>query len=231
MASYENVPIKEWSVEDRPREKLMTRGIASLTDAELIALLLASGTRHLSAIDVARTILEEVGGLKQLARCGVAELMKHKGIGKAKAISLVAAFELGRRKQYIVEENVKVTSAEIVANYLIPKLGDLDQEVFYVLFLNRNNVIKAENSFFRGGVSATVIDPKLIFREAVHHLASSLIIAHNHPSGNLTPSRADIEITRKLIACGRIFDMMVLDHVIVSHQGYYSFADHDLMKE
>jgi DNA repair protein RadC len=229
MSQYNNLPIKAWAVEDRPREKLMQRGIEALTDAELIALLLATGTRNLSAIDLARNLLQETGGLHQLARCNVRELTRIKGIGKAKAIGLVAAFELGRRKNLNAQPEVKVTSSDIVADYLTPKLHDLNQEVFYVLFLNRNNIIKAEKMIFKGGVSATIIDPKLIFREAVHHLASAIIVAHNHPSGNLNPSKSDLETTRKLVEGGKLFDIHVLDHIIISNRGHYSFADHGMI--
>jgi len=229
MAQYQNIPIKEWSLEDRPREKLLQKGIEALTDAELIAIILSSGTQKHSAIDIAREMLREKGNLMQIARAGVAELTRFKGVGKAKAIALVAAFELGRRKHLKPDDKIKITSAEIVAAYMKPRLSDLDQEVFHVLFLNRNNVVIAEKQFFKGGVAATVIDTKIIFREAVHNLSSAMILVHNHPSGNLTPSHADVDITRKVIACGKIFEIQVLDHVIVSHQGYYSFADHDLM--
>ncbi len=231
MAHYKHIPIKEWSIEDRPREKLLKKGLNALTDAELIAILLSSGTKQQSAIDIAREMLLDQGSLKQLARASVQELTKYNGVGEAKAIALVAAFELGRRKHLHPEDTIKIGNAEDVADHMKPILCDLDHEVFYVLFLNRNNVILAEKLLFKGGVAATVIDPKLIFREAVHYLSSALILIHNHPSGNLSPSQADIEITRKIVACGRIFDIQVLDHVIVSHLGHYSFADHDLMND
>ena len=229
MANYRGVPIKDWALEDRPREKMIQRGVSALTNSELLAILLSSGTRDQSALDLARTILQELDGLPQLARASVAELKHFKGIGQAKALLLVAAFELGRRKNIQNQEPLKVTSSEVVAQYLIPLLSDLNQEVFYVLFLNRNNEIKAERMFFQGGVSSTIIDPRLVFKEAVHQLASGIILAHNHPSGNLVPSQADIESTQKLTAAGKLFDIHVLDHLILSNHGYYSFLDNDLM--
>ncbi len=228
--TYSNTPITQWALEDRPREKLMKRGVDALTDAELVAILLGSGTRELSAISLGRKVLDEIGGLNQLARSGVEELTRIKGIGPAKAISIVTAFELGRRKGIVPEQALRITSAETVAQYLIPKMADLNQEVFYVLFLNRNNEIKAEKPIFRGGVSATVIDPKIVFREAINQLASAMIIAHNHPSGNLSPSQADIQITQKLVEAGKFFDIRVLDHLIISSRGYFSFADEGRME-
>lgn len=227
--SYVNIPITQWALEDRPREKMLKRGIDALTDAELIAILLGSGTQEMSAIDLGRKVLTEVGTLGQLARSSVAELTRIKGIGPAKAITLVTAFELGRRKGIAPDQILRITSAESAANHLIPKLSDQSQEVFYVLFLNRNNEVKAEKPIFRGGVSATVIDPKIVFREAINQLASAIIIAHNHPSGNLSPSQADIQITRKLVQGGKFFDIKVLDHLIISHRGYFSFADEGMM--
>lgn len=229
MAVYDGIPIKDWALEDRPREKMLQKGVSACTNAELLAILLSSGTKDLSALDLARTMLNQVEGLSHLARASVAELTQFKGIGKAKALLLVAAFELGRRKHLHIHKPLKVSSSEGVAQYLRPLLSDLNQEAFYVLFLNRNNQIKAERMFFKGGVATTIIDPRLVFKEAVHQLASGIIVAHNHPSGNLTPSRADIESTKKLVAAGNIFDIHVLDHLIVSTTGYYSFLDNDLM--
>ena len=227
--SYYHLPIKAWAVEDRPREKLMQRGLDALTDAELIAILLGSGSRQESAIDLARKVLAESGDLRALSRSTVSELKKIKGIGPAKAISLVAAFELGRRKSHSNGQLLRVNSAESVATYLMPRLSDLQHEVFYVLFLNRNHEIKAEKKLFSGGLNATIIDTRMVFREAVQQLASAIIVAHNHPSGNLSPSEADIQITCKLAEAGKVFDIPVLDHIIVSHKGFYSFADEGMI--
>ena len=226
---YGNLPIKAWAVEDRPREKMLQRGISALTDAELLAIILGQGTvtmdRRYTALDLARLLIEEAGGLDRLARSSVEDLIRVKGIGKAKAIAIVSAFELGRRKLSGELRPIRVTDASVVAGYLKPKMADLDQEVFHIIFLNRNHEIKAERQIFKGGVSATIIDPKIVFKEAINHLASAIVVAHNHPSGNINPSQADIEITRQLVAAGKLMDIKVIDHLIISERGYYSFAD------
>ena len=151
------------------------------------------------------------------------------GIGPHKAMLLVSSFELSRRKAQEDSWPQKLTSSETVANYMIPKLADFTQEVFIALFLNRNNAILAEETLFTGGISGTVVDTRIIFKRAICHLASALILVHNHPSGNLTPSQADIEVTQKVSKAGKLFDIHVLDHVIVSKKGYYSFADHAML--
>lgn len=249
MTPYPYLPITQWALEDRPREKLMAQGMENLSDPELLAILLGTGTRKQSAMDLARHLIDTIGGLQALSRCGIRQLTEIKGIGPAKAITLMAAFELGRRKAieeisdsrqalkrtqleqgyYAQPERLKVSSSEAVANYLIPKMGHLQQEVCYVLFLNRNNEVKSEKLMFMGGVSATIMDIRLIFREAIHQLASAIIVAHNHPSGNLLPSQADIRITEKLSQSGKLFDIVLLDHLIISPKGYYSFADEGRM--
>lgn len=218
-------PIHTWALEERPREKLSKRGISALTDAELLAILLRSGTREMSAIDLAKELLKQSGGLEKLARASLQMLRQSKGIGDAKAMSLLAAFELARRKASLFSDKMKVSSSQVAAQYFIAKLGDQSQEIFYVLFLNRNNEIEAEKQLFVGGVSATIIDPKVVFREAILHLASGIVIAHNHPSGNLMPSNADLQITKKIQQGADFFDIRLLDHLIVSNRGYYSFAD------
>lgn len=225
MSGYEHHSIKTWALEDRPREKLMQRGISSLTDSEILALILGQGTKNKSAISLAKDIIKKMGGLQQLARTSVKELLKINGIGPAKAISIVASFELGRRKHLSEKKEIKITKSKTVAQYLIPTMSDLEVEVFYILFLNRNNVIKGEKMIFKGGVNTTVVDIKVIFREAVLHLASGIILAHNHPSGNTSPSEADISTTRLLQKGAKLFDIVVLDHVIIAHNKYFSFAD------
>lgn len=225
MNPYSYQPISHWAAEDRPREKLQQRGHTALTDAELLAILLGSGTRECSAIQLARTLIDESGGLEGLARCDVAALTRFKGIGPAKAITLIAAFELARRKQRHLPKRLKVQGAKTVADYLIPLLGEETQEVFYVLFLNRNHEVIAEKEFFRGGIAATVVDPRLIFREALQQMATAMIVAHNHPSGNLSPSQADLQITRKLAEGSKLFDLALLDHLIITSRHYYSFAE------
>ena len=225
MQNYHHLPINSWALEDRPREKLIQRGISALTKAELLALILRTGNQRQSAIELGRNILEAFGGLQGLARASIEDLMKIKGVGRAKAVSIASAFELGRRKALESGKLRKLNSAEAVYQYLGPQLADLDHEVFYVLFLNRNHELKAEKQLFEGGVNATVIDTRIIFREAVNQLASSLILVHNHPSGNLKPSKADKNITLKCKEAGKLFDIPVLDHVIISSKGYYSFAN------
>lgn len=225
MQNYHHLPINSWALEDRPREKLIQRGISALTNAELLALILRTGNQRQSAIELGRNILEAFGGLQGLARASIEDLMKIKGVGRAKAVSIASAFELGRRKALESGKLQKLNSAEAVYQYLGPQLADLDHEVFYVLFLNRNHELKAEKQLFEGGVNATVIDTRIIFREAVNQLASSLILVHNHPSGNLKPSQADRNITLKCKEAGKLFDIPVLDHVIISSRGYYSFAN------
>lgn len=225
MSVYATKPITGWALEDRPREKLLQRGVGALTDAEILAILIGSGTRSLSAIDLARKVLDEMGGLDGLVRCSVSRLTSVKGIGPAKAISIVSAFELARRRQLLEKKVFRITDSTAIAAYLQPKMEHLEREVFHVLFLNRNNELLAEETMFMGGVASTIIDPKLVFRGALQHLASAIIVAHNHPSGSLRPSNADREITRKLSKAGQLFDIMLLDHLIISHRGYYSFAD------
>lgn len=224
-----HLPIKSWALEDRPREKFLQRGKDALTDAELLAILIGSGTRELSAIDLARKVLEEMGGFHQLAKCSVKELTRIKGIGKVKALSIVAAFELSRRKSAINRTSVRLTSSQIIADLLIPRMEDLQQEVFHVLFINQNLKIVGEKQIFQGGVASTVIDVRLVIKEAVNYLASAIVLAHNHPSGSLQPSHADKAITQKVVEAARLFDIRVLDHLIISSMGYYSFADQGLM--
>lgn len=218
-------PITSWAVEERPREKLLQRGVGALTDGELLAILLGTGSRTQSALDLARQLLSELGQLKGLAKADIAELRQVPGIGPAKAIQIVAAFELGRRKRTAIHNPRQFSSSETVAAYLAPRLEDLQQEVFYGLFLSQNHEIIAEQSLFRGGVSSTVVDPKLVFHTALKHLASAVIVAHNHPSGNLRPSRADMDLTHRMVRAGRLLNIRVLDHIIISGRGHYSFLD------
>jgi DNA repair protein RadC len=222
-------PIHSWALEDRPREKLLQRGLNALTDAELLAIILRSGTKSLSALDLARNIIREFDDLEKLARTNLEELLTINGIGKAKAMSILAIFELARRKNSIVSEKLRITSSSVAAKYLMAKLGDENQEVFYVLYLNRNNEVIGEKQLFVGGVNATVIDPRLVFQTSIQQLASAIIICHNHPSGNLTPSQADIQITHKLYRGANVLDIRLLDHLIVSAKGYFSFADEGML--
>lgn len=219
--------ILSWAEEDRPREKLMLKGRAALSDAELIAILIGSGTREYSAVDLSKVILNSVGNnLNELAKLSINDLMKFKGIGDAKAISIAAALELGRRrKESDVQKRAKVTSSSDAYLAIRPYLLDLSHEQFWILLLNRANEIIRPVQVSVGGVAGTVADPKIIFKSAIEYLASAIILVHNHPSGNLTPSQADKDLTRKVKEAGRLLDIPVLDHLIFGDNGYYSFAD------
>ncbi|GHM99497.1 DNA repair protein RadC [Cytophagales bacterium WSM2-2] len=225
------INIKNWSPEDRPREKLLMKGTSALSDAELIAILLGTGTAKLTAVDVSKKILASVGNnLDNLARLSVKELMKAKGIGEAKAITIVAAMELGRRrKEQNPEEKIKLESSLVVYNLIKGDLLDLPHEEFWVLLLNRANRLIKKKRVSEGGVSGTVADPKIIFKLALDELASGIIVAHNHPSGNLKPSESDITLTKKLKEGGKLLEINVLDHIIAGHNQYLSFADEGLI--
>ncbi|HEV7350491.1 RadC family protein [Telluribacter sp.] len=222
--------ILSWAEEDRPREKLLQRGKAALTDAELVAILIGSGTVEQSAVDVAKSILGSASNnLNELARQGVNELKKIKGIGEAKAITIVAALELGRRrKEAEVQRRRRIQSSHDAYEEMKPYLLDKPHEEFWILLLNRANDVLRPVQISTGGVAGTVADPKLIFKHALEQLASSIILFHNHPSGNHTPSQADKDLTRKLKEAGRVLDLPVLDHLIFTDNGYYSFADEGL---
>ncbi|MEP4533598.1 MAG: DNA repair protein RadC [Cyclobacteriaceae bacterium] len=226
-----SLSIKSWAEEDRPREKLLLKGKATLSDAELIGILIGSGTRTLSAVDVAKIILREYGNdLNKLARLSVKELMKFKGIGEAKAISIVSALELGRRrKETETTKKPVIKSSEQAYEYLKPEMLDLAHEEFWVILLKRNNEIIRKDRISIGGVSGTVVDAKIIMRKALDELASNIILMHNHPSGNLKPSQSDIQLTKKLKEAGRLMDIPILDHIIFTDQGFFSFADESLL--
>ncbi|WP_064196329.1 MULTISPECIES: RadC family protein [Emticicia] len=219
--------ILSWAEEDRPREKLLLKGKAALSDAELIAILIGSGTRELSAVDLSKLILQSVNNnLHELAKLSINDLMKFKGIGEAKAISIAAALELGRRrKDSEVLKKTKVGSSSDAYKAIRPYLMDLQHEQFWVLLLNRANEVIKPHQISIGGVAGTVADPKMIFKAALEYLASAIILVHNHPSGNLTPSQADKELTKKVKEAGKMLDIPVLDHLIFGDNGYFSFAD------
>lgn len=223
--------IKDWSSQDQPREKLLAHGRKALSDAELIAILIGSGTRNESAVELSKKILASVDNdLLKLARLDVPDLTKFNGIGNAKAISIVAALELGRRR-IGTDKNIrsKITSSNDAYMSFLPKMQDLNTEEFWILMLNRQNEILELKQISTGGVAGTVVDPKVIFKLALQTLASGIILSHNHPSGNLKPSKADIAITQKLKSAGESLEINVLDHLIISEQGYYSFADEGIM--
>src|SRR5258706_8071992 len=223
--------IKQWSKDDRPREKLLSAGAENLSNSELLAILIHKGTRQKTAVDLAKEILKlGKDNLPELGKLSIKELMKIKGIGEAKAITIAAALELGRRRQAAAPLQKKVVgSSGDTARYLQTKLKDHRHEVFAVLFLNRANKINHFEIISEGGITGTVADPRIILRKALEEDAVNIILCHNHPSGSLKPSRADEELTRKIKEAARLLDIAVIDHVIVSEDGYYSFADEGLL--
>ena len=222
--------IKTWAEEDRPREKLLLRGKSHLTDVELIAILLGSGSKSLSAVDLAKQVLQRMdNNINQLAKCSVQELMKFKGIGEAKAITIVSALELGRRRKTDNNSSIQISSSSDIYNNVKHLLQDLDHEQFWIILLSRRNSIIKPIQISSGGVSGTVADPKIIYKVALEHLASSIVLVHNHPSGNLKPSQADIALTQKLKSAGAFLDLPVLDHIIFTDNGYFSFADEGIL--
>jgi len=231
MNTEKNLNIKSWSPEDRPREKLILKGKSALSDAELIAILLGSGTRALSAVDLAKKVLYPTGNnLHELARLTVKDLTKIPGIGQAKALTIVAALELGRRRKELDgREKTKVTGSKDAYDLIKADLLDISHEEFWILLLNRANRVIKKAQVSQGGVAGTVADPKIIFKLALDELASGIILAHNHPSGNLTASQADLDLTKKLKDAGKLLDIQVLDHLIVAGQKYFSFADEGLI--
>lgn len=222
--------IKSWAEDDRPREKLLYKGSAALSDAELIAILISSGNRELSAVELSQVILKDSGhNLAQLARFSLDELMTYKGIGQAKAITIVAALELGRRRRTQAMPNrIKVTNSKVVYEQF-HHLGDLNHEEFWILLLSRSNAVMDKQKISSGGVSGTVVDARLIFKTAIQRLASGVVLVHNHPSGNLQPSAADEKLTRRLKEGGALIDIAVLDHLIIADTGYFSFADEGIL--
>ncbi len=228
---YEKLSIKNWAVEDRPREKMLTKGIRTLSDAELIAILIGSGNLKETAVELSRRILAQANNnLHELARMSVDDLRKFKGVGEAKAINIMAALELGRRrKESEPEEKVQVTSSADVARIFQPLLGDLPHEEFWVLLLNRSNRVIDKQMVSQGGIAGTVTDVRIILKVAVEKLASSIILCHNHPSGNLQASEADRTITKKIKEAGKWMDIPVVDHVIIGNEKYFSFADKGLI--
>ena len=223
--------IKSWAAEDRPREKLLLKGKSALSEAELIALLIGSGTGALSAVEVAKLVLQSVGNnLHDLARLSVKDLMKVKGIGEAKAVTIVAALELGRRrKEFEVVEKPKVSGSHEAFELVKRDLLDLEHEEFWVLLFNRANRLIKKKRVSEGGVSGTVADPKIIYKLALEELASGIIVVHNHPSGNLTASQSDIKLTAKLKEAGQVLEVQLLDHLILAGQKYFSFADEGIL--
>ena len=231
MNTYKKLNIKDWAVEDRPREKLLSNGSRSLSDAELIAILIGSGNLDETAVELARRILTSVNNnLSELGKKSIDYLKTFNGIGEAKAVSIVAALELGnRRKEADVFTARKISGSRDAFDFFLPILGDLNHEEFWVLLLDRGNKIKESFRLSQGGISGTVIDVRLILKTAIEKLASSIILCHNHPSGTLQASDADLKITRKIKDAAQLMDISVLDHIILGQNNYLSLADEGLM--
>lgn len=232
MEPYEaKISIKAWAEEDRPREKLLGQGRRTLTDAELIAILIGSGNRDESAVELSKRILHHYkNDLNAIGKASVAELCKFKGIGEAKAISIVAALELGRRRDDIEAKTVEqITCSKDAYKLFYPLLADLNHEEFWILLMGKSNKVISTQLISKGGLAATVVDPKVIFQVAIEHHASSIILAHNHPSGGLKPSREDLDMTKKIVAGGKLLEITVFDHLILTDEAYYSFGDEGVL--
>ncbi|GJM28330.1 MAG: DNA repair protein RadC [Cyclobacteriaceae bacterium] len=228
---YSKLPISQWAKDDRPREKLIKIGVGNLSDAELVATLIGSGNGQHNALDLARQILMSVNhSLDQLGSLEYQDLIRFPGIGDAKAIVLLSAMELGRRRSSCVPTTrFKISGSQQVYKLMQPKLLDKKMEMFWVVYLNRAHMVINSQQISQGGVSGTLVDPRLIFKHALNHLASAIILVHNHPSGQLSPSQADIGLTKKLLNAGKLMEIPVLDHLIFTNSGYFSFADEGLL--
>lgn len=226
MNEDNNLSIKHWSEQDRPREKLLQKGISALSDAELIAILISSGTKKLSAVDLAKIILNNSeNNLHVLGKKKISDLTKINGIGQAKAISIIAALEIGKRRKNADLEHIKIKSSKDIQNIMQPILGDLSHEEFWVIYLNRALKIIDKKRISTGGVNSTVIDIKIILKYAIENLANSIILIHNHPAGTIKPSKEDIDITNKIKQSAKFLDINVIDHIIIADKEYYSFSD------
>lgn len=223
--------VKKWGISEGPREKLLGKGPGSLTDLELIAVLLSTGTANNSIMDIAKKILDLTdNNLGEIARLPISDLTNIHGIGKVKAIYFKAAIEFARRTQFeTVPKDFKVVTSRDAFRVLGPHLGDLNQEEFWMLLLNRRSKVIRKFMISRGGMTSTIADPRIIFRQALYHEASSFIVAHNHPSGSLTPSEADMDLTKKLATAGKFLEIQLVDHLIISGNKYCSFADSGLL--
>lgn len=228
---YNRLTIKALAEEDRPREKLLLKGKSVLSEAELIAILIGSGNKDQTAVELSQHILNQCGNdLNSLAKLSVNELKKFKGIGEAKAISIVSALEIGRRrKEREPDKKFKIQSSKDACELIKGDLMDLQHEEFWLILLKRNNEVIKKELVSRGGVSGTLVDAKIVFKRALEETSSSIILAHNHPSGNLKPSQQDINLTKKLKEAGKALDISVLDHLIITDRSFFSFADNDML--
>jgi len=223
--------IKNWSEDDRPREKLLSKGRSALSDAELIAILIGSGNREESAVGLSKRILASVeNNLSELGKASVKDLMKFKGIGEAKAISIAAALELGRRRSGSEALSRKrITSSTSIFELMQPIIGDLGHEEFWVIYLNNSNKVLDKLQLSKGGMTGTLVDTRLALKRALEVGATALALAHNHPSGTLKPSAADKQVTQKLVTAALSLDLRVIDHLIITEKGYFSFADQGIL--
>ncbi len=229
---YKNkLNIKAWAEEDRPREKLTLKGKNALSDAELVAILIGSGNRNETAVELSKKILASINNdLNKLGKLSITDLTHFSGIGEAKAISIIAALELGRRrKKSNIEKRISIKSSNDAYNAINDVLSDLPHEEFWVIYLNKKNEIIKKENISKGGIDGTIADTKIIFKYAIDQLASAMILCHNHPSGNLKPSSADIKLTKKLKETGIMLDTPVLDHLIIGEKDYFSFADEGII--
>jgi DNA repair protein RadC len=226
-----SLKITDWAVEDRPREKLIQNGTSSLSDAELLAILISSGTKTKSAVDLGRELLAMVNNnLNNLGKLSIADLKKIHGIGNARAVTISAALELGRRRKLTeIPDVLQIKCSKDVADIFQPLLSDLLHEEFWILFLNRSNRVINRMKLSQGGISGTVTDVRMVMKKAIEYLASGIIVCHNHPSGNLNPSESDSKITQKIKEAGNLLDVQLLDHLIISDKDYYSFADNGML--
>lgn len=234
MENYaQKLGIKNWANADRPREKLILQGRRALTDAELIAILISSGNKDETAVDLSKRILNYYqNDLSKLAKLGIKELSKFKGIGVAKAMGIVAALELGRRRKDNDSDKTlpKITSSLDAYVIFRSELDDLGHEEFWILLLNKAHRVMTKHHISRGGLAMTIVDPKVIFKVALEQNAAAIILGHNHPSGNLTASVSDIHITKKLVEAGKLLELPVLDHIILTDHSFISMADEGLIK-
>lgn len=231
--NYENklVSIKFWAEDDRPREKLLLKGKASLSDAELVAILISSGSRNESAVALSKRILASIdNNLNKLGKLAISDLVKFKGIGEAKAISIITALELGRRRR--LEEAMElpqITGSKAIFDLMQPLIGELQHEEFWIVYLNNSNKVLHKEQLSKGGLTGTLVDVRLVFKKGIELFSTAIILCHNHPSGKLQPSQADKSITSKLKLAGETLDIKVLDHIIITENAYFSFADENLL--
>lgn len=227
----DSFPIKQWSDDDRPREKMVQKGRSVLSDAELIAILIGSGTKNESAVDLAKRILASAGNnLNELGKLSLQQLQQFKGIGEAKAVSIAAALEIGRRRRETGSIKItKIGSSRDAFELLRPLMGELPHEEFWIVYLNNSNKVIHTAQLSKGGITGTLVDVRLVLRQALELGAVAMILAHNHPSGTLKPSSADKQLTQKLATACAALDVKVLDHLIVTQKDYYSFADNQML--